>query len=483
MHSKTIHCATLFALLLMPRWLAASGNDGQLLTTHWPSATAYFLAIGGISAIWYAYQLKRRDNTLLRQKNLEIETQRTELAQQNASLDALNRQLVEEMAEREMEERRSFERESFLAGVAHRMGTPLNSIVGLTHFLLQENPRPEQRDQLKNLQFAANNLVVFINDMLDYSKIEAGKLTPAAIRFQPKRVFQDIREQFEAEGDERGLYMDFAFNSRIPKYLMGDPTRLHQILSNLFNTSLKYVHEGSISMRFNLVDEDDEMVLLNFEMHDSGKPIEPDVLSTVFAETTDDSVFEKQNSVVFALTIARRLVELQNGKMEIINRGANGNMYFVWLPLRKVSAEESLPRHEENRFREMAGIKALLVEDHKINQLVVAKLLRKLDVVVVTADNGLEALEAMKAQNFDLVLMDIQMPLLDGYRTTAEIRKMDDPVKKSVPIIALTASAFLTNEDKARLFGMDEYVGKPFSPEELLEKITRLLALRKKKVR
>ena len=447
----------------------------------WLWALLSLLAIAAASMLYFSLNLKKRDNKLLSEKNQQIEEARAELQEKNTSLDALNGRLLEEISEREYLEKSSFERDRFLATMTHRMGTPLNSIVGLSHLLMDENLQPQQRETLRTLQFAANSLVVFINDVLDYSKIEAGKLKPQETAFQPRRLFNDLRDQAQMEAEEKGLNLQFSYNNKIPKTVKGDPARMNQILTNLLSTSLRSTMEGNIDVKFDLAEETEEHLMFYFEISDTGKALDPDVIRRVFQAPDEYYLLGKQNGIAFAMTMARRLTELQGGKFELFVNENHGNLFRFWLPFKKVDEARANAIENKSVAQRIAGHKILLVEDNQINQMVVAKMMRNIGVTIVTANNGLEAVEAVKEQNFDLILMDIQMPEMDGYRATAAIRKMADPVKKIIPIIALTASAFLTHEDKARLFGMDEYVGKPFSPDELMEKIDKLLRVRVRK--
>lgn len=444
----------------------------------WILALLLLVACVITGSLFYISKTQKRDNQLLQTKNELIEKQKTDLQEKNTRLDVLNKNLLKEIQEREALERSSFERDRFLASMSHRMGVPLNSITGLTYLLQKNNPRPDQFESLKNLQFAANHLTVFINDVLDYSKIEAGKLTLEELEFQPRDVFREIREQYESEGENKGLKMHFLYDPKIPKLLKGDPTRLNQILSNLLNVALKNAATGSISTYFELLEELGEEPILKIEINASGKPLEEKMLNSVFSNTADFQFLEQQNEQTFALTIAKRLTELQNGKLEISYQ--EGNTFKCWIPFKAADEKQPPATASENWTAQLSGNRILVVEDNKINQLVVSKILKDLGVEVSTANDGLEALEIIGTHSFDLILMDIQMPNMDGYRATSEIRNLADPVKKNTPIIALTASAFLSHEDKAKLFGMNDHVGKPFSPKELIEKIARCLSVRKK---
>ena len=460
------------------------------------SKVKYFLlALCGLGAIllmvlFNSNKRKKRDNELLTAKNIEINRQKeeidiknAELKESNEKLDLLNQKLVMEMAERESIEQSSFARDRFLATMSHEMRTPMNIIIGLAHLLLEEEPRPDQVEHLRTLQFSANNMVVLINDVLDFSKIEAGKLSLESRPFQPLQVFEEARERFRLPAQDKGIKMHFNYDDKLPKSLMGDTTRLNQIVSNLINNAIKFTENGQVNVDVELNELTRNQATLLLTVEDDGKGIAPERLAEMFKRfsRSEDEAFEGYQDSGLGLAITKRLVELQNGKIEAESELGKGSKFTVYLPY-KLTNEEDLTKHqtkEEKSYNHLAGNRILLVEDNRINQLVVAKMLRRLNIEVITADNGALALEHFGNMYFDLVLMDIQMPVMDGYRATAEIRKMADPRKRDVPIIALTASAFLTEKEKAKLFGMNDHVGKPFGPEDLLEKISECMAVYK----
>ena len=456
----------------------------------------YFLyALIGLGALllivmYRSYQRKQRDNQLLVNKNTEInnqkeeiDTKNMELEEKNASLDLLNQKLVQEMAERESIEKSSFARDRFLATMSHEMRTPMNIIIGLTHLLLEDNPREDQVEHLRTLQFSANNLVVFINDVLDFSKIEAGKLSLESRVFDPVKTFDEIRHRFKLPAKDK--HLDFVYNvdRKIPERLMGDPTRLNQIVTNLLTNAIQFTEEGTVGLAVKLKELNKQESVLQIEITDTGDGIPEEKLSEMFRDVaqTNKDIFDGYENNGLGLVITKRLVDLQNGNIEVDTKKGEGTKFTLILPFKVPSekVETDTKKPKEVSYDHLSGNKILLVEDNRINQLVVAKMLRKLGIEVITADNGFEALDAFEDSYFDLVLMDIQMPGMDGYRATAEIRKSTDPRKRDVPIIALTASAFLTEKEKAKLFGMNDHVGKPFGPDDLLDKISACLSVYK----
>ncbi len=458
----------------------------------------FLLALVGLGillviVLFASYRSKQRDNKLLLNKNEEINRQKSEidtknfeLKDKNDSLDDLNQKLVNEMAERESIEQSSFARDRFLATMSHEMRTPMNIIIGLTHLLLSEKPRKDQIEHLRTLQFSANNLVVFINDILDFSKIEAGKLTLENREFNPKETFEEVVNRNEKAAKDKGLILNCKFDNKIPDLLLGDSARLNQILTNLATNAIKFTANGAVELDMMMYELNNSEATLLITVQDTGEGIDSERVYEMFhkfSENKEEDVFEGYANSGLGLAITKRLIDLQNGKIEVESAPGQGTKFTVLLPykvIKKTSGRaESSKDNNTNSHEGLAGNHILLVEDNKINQLVVANMLKKLGIEVVTADNGLEALDEFAKQYFDLVLMDIQMPKMDGYRTTAEIRKYSDPRKRDVPIIALTASAFLTAKEKAKLFGMNDHVGKPFGPEDLLEKISDCLAVYK----
>lgn len=434
-------------------------------------------------SIYRGYRVKQSDNELLTQKNVEIQQKNQEidfknieLEEKNVSLDIGNKRLMKEIGERESIENASFARDTFLATMSHEMRTPMNNIVGLAHLLLDDSPRKEQKDFIRSMLFSANNLTVFINDVLDFSKIEAGKIALDSREFEPEKLFNDVYERFLPSIEENGNKIGVLYDDKIPNILIGDPGRLNQIITNFLMASNNHTAGGNIQVGIKLesiVERDAQIVI---EIKDNGTGLSQDLINKLenpYDRSSGEDQFEGVQNVALGLVMAKRLGELQNGQISVLAT-EEGNRFEIKLPyhIPELSMTE-VNKEDENLFANFIGKNVLVVEDNKINQLVVAKMLTNLGMNITTADNGLEALEVYKDKVFDLVLMDIQMPLMDGYKTTTEIRNLADPRKSEVPIIALTASAFLSEKEKAKLFGMDDHLGKPFSPDELITKITQ----------
>lgn len=427
------------------------------------------LALLLLAALYHSYQRKKKDNVALQQKNEEIQGM-------NSRLDQLNQQLVKEMADREFLERSSFARDHFLAIMSHKMRNPLNIINGLSQLLLSQNPKPEQANHLRTLQFSANNLAVFINDVLDFSNIETGKISFDAVNFKTREIVEGLKQHLRLPTQQKGMEIGLSFSPSLPSTLRGDPTRLEQILNNLLATLLENAQDGEIHISLDAGTADTQP-FLEIQIEDKEHSLSPEQTQILQKESPSEIQYSEMPAALSGLFISKRLVELQGGKLDHSTKNGQGTHFYIRLPYQNATADSPQPNSATPEdTRHLNGRKILLVEDNKINQLVVAKMLEKWGMEVTLAGQGEEALACMEQQYFDLVLLDIQMPVMDGYRATAEIRKSPDPKVRDVPIIALTASAYLTEKEKARLFGMDDHVGKPFGPEELLGKISRLLA-------
>ncbi len=441
-------------------------------------------ALAAVGFLAYSnYMMKKKDNDLLKVKNDEISEKNALLDEKNdrlevqrTSLEVMNDKLRYEMAEREAVEKVSFDRDNFLVNVSNQMRTPINVISGLSHLLLDQQPKTEQIDHLRTLQFSANSLLVFINDMLDFSKIEAGKLNADFREFEPHKLLTEVRERFTMPTQNKGVKLNFVVNEGIPNRVLGDPARLNQVISNILQFSTHTTHSGAIDVKIDPIPVGPKDMHLEITVMDSGdgvSQLKMDEMMRKFSYSVQD-LSGGMSQTGFGLAIMKRLVELQNGTVEASSVEGIGTKIRVVLPMKLTDNQVVKPKSQQFDYA-FPGAKVLVVEDNKINLMVVVKMLQKAHVRVTTAENGVIALEKMAAEDFDMVLMDIQMPVMDGYRCTSEIRKMDDQTKRETPIVALTASPYLTETEKAKLFGMNDYIGKPFSAEELMDKVSSFL--------
>ncbi len=382
----------------------------------------------------------------------------------------------------EKAEKSSQVKTEFLSTMSHEIRTPLNAVIGMSNLMLMASPRPDQKENLDILKFSANNLLAIINDVLDFNKIEAGKVVFERTRFNLVELVQNVCGGQILKAEEKGL----SFNLKIDpilnnKVLFGDPTRVTQILFNLVSNAIKFTRQGNVWVNVSCSEDRHNEVTVNFAVKDTGIGIEKDDLKSIFEPFTQESITttRKYGGTGLGLAIVKRLMELQGLHMYVtseIGRGSefSFNMEFpVSTEIQEEYGEKSLlsQGHES-----LGHLRMLIAEDNPVNVLLMKKLLAKWNIIPTIAENGERAVEILQYGNFDIILMDLQMPVLNGFDAATLIRKMPDPKKASVPIIALTAAALYDIKEKVFNSGMNDYVSKPFKPEDLMEKIQNLVA-------
>ena len=367
----------------------------------------------------------------------------------------------------------------FLATMSHEIRTPMNAILGMTHLLKQDSPRKDQIEPINILDFSGKTLLSLIDDVLDFSKIEAGKIEFESIEFELNKLVNVIIESFRITAKNKSIELKTDIGDGIPNLLVGDPARLTQILNNLYSNALKFTEEGEVLLSVNIVDDFDDSVRLQFAISDTGIGIEEDRVDTIFESFTQASQNTKRlfGGTGLGLTISKQLTELQGGSISVESEEGEGSTFYVELTFEKGSSEEEAKAITENfdSAKSLSGLKVLLAEDNLVNQKVMLRFLERWNVEMKVVDNGLEAVEAIKENNYDVVLMDLQMPKMDGYEASENIRKLDDPYKRKTPIIALTAAALKEVREKVYASGMNDFVTKPFNPADLEQKLFKFI--------
>ncbi len=400
----------------------------------------------------------------------------------SAQLEITIRQ--KELAEYEKQRAEQSEKfkQQFLANMSHEIRTPMNSVMGLTNLLIKTNLDEQQRKYLNVIRRSSENLLVIINDILDLSKIEAGKMDFEKISFSIEDALETVYHTLNYKADEKKIEFKTNLKSSVPKILIGDPTRLNQVLINIAGNAIKFTENGSVTIDVEEVNKQGNLSIIRFSIIDTGIGIAQENIEKIFdsfSQATSDTT-RKFGGTGLGLSISKQLVDLQGGKIEVSSVLKVGTTFSITMPfLRGDESDLGAHRHSHDDVKgsELKGIKVLLVEDNPFNQMVATDTLTDLigDISIDVAENGRIAVELVKNNIYDIVLMDIQMPELDGFETTRAIRLLPSP-KNEIKIMAMTAN--VTSEEIAKCFqsGMNDYISKPFESQDLLNKLGKLLS-------
>ena len=404
----------------------------------------------------------------LADKEIALEVQDVIKLASNVLSSSIENQITGEklrMAKEEAEHA-SRAKSDFLSVMSHEIRTPLNAVIGISHILEAENKDPALSTMVSTLHNSAENLLILINDILDYNKIEAGKLELDEQSFSPVKLISTLVVENEYKTTEHQNIITFEHDENTDGFYLGDRTRIGQVLNNLISNAIKFTEHGNINIRLTKLEQEGKTDLLRFLVKDSGLGIDAEFLPKLFDKFTQatSSSTRKFGGTGLGLAICQSLLGLMNTKLEVRSKINEGSTFWFDLKLERISEKEVMARETPKDLEQgLQGMRVLIVEDNVVNVFVCQNFMKKWGVLSEVAENGEVGVEKVRSGQFDCILMDIQMPVMDGYEATRLIREFDS----AVPIIALTASAMMDKTTKSRYVGMNDFVSKPFRPDEL----------------
>ena len=373
-------------------------------------------------------------------------------------------------------------REQFLADISHEIRTPLSGISGVINLLMGTRLSKEQREYVVAMNTSSENMLVLLNDILDLSKIDSGKMNFEEAEFNLSDDLHQTVSILKPRAELKKIHLSLEILPGIPALLVGDATRLNQVLLNLLSNSIKFTEKGSVKIQVRKKNQTDQNIILEFIVSDSGIGIEQDKLDTIFETYTQGGIetARKYGGTGLGLAIAKKITELQGGTITLQSQIGKGSVFTVMLPFKWVTGSSSLNNGGEKHFQseerknKICGT-VLLAEDNPVNQLLIKKLLSRWGILVDIAENGKSCIEKLKEKKYDLILMDVLMPEMNGYEATSHIRNNLQSPENEIPVIAMTAYA--TSEEKEKCFeaGMNDYLSKPFNTKELFAKLSTYL--------
>ena len=362
----------------------------------------------------------------------------------------------------------------FMSTMSHEIRTPLNEVIGITNLLLQGNPREDQMDFIKTLKFSGNHLLTLVNDVLDYNKMESGKIVFEQTQFDLSDFLEEIMRSYSFRSKAKNLKFEIRKENNLPRTVIGDPIRLNQILSNLLSNALKFTNKGSIMVIVKELNRVGNKCKMEFIVSDTGIGIPKDKHNLIFDSFTQASADTTRHfgGTGLGLSICKKLIELQGGTISIESEPGTGSIFRFIIPfgLIEKSGQKQVAEVPEN-YTGLEGKKILVAEDNKINFFVANKFLTSWGIKVAHAGDGQIAIDMIEKEDYDLILMDLHMPVMDGIEATRIIRKSENPRIKNIPIVALTAAIMSESHDKIEDLNINDYVLKPFKPHDLFERI------------
>ncbi len=431
--------------------LSTFTNNSGRKAQRWNVVMILMVLVSGAVLFWYIISRIRQQNQLIRQ------------------LDASEKKVREV----------SLVKENFMAKISHEIRTPMNAVIGFTNLLKARNRDPELAEFVEAIGQSGENLLILINDLLDVSKIAAGMMRIESVPFSVRDLMNSVQTMFLGKMDQKGLHFSMVVEDSVPDLLSGDTVRLTQILANMIGNAVKFTDEGSIRLEVNNKGMYGDQVRLGFIIRDTGIGIAPEKLSTVFDQfrQAEDSITRKYGGTGLGLSIVKDLVLLQHGEISVESELGKGTTFSFTIPYQLSAAQpvrQTSPKETGIDYPDSRHIRILVAEDNKLNQTLLKHLLTAWRLSFDIVDSGIAAVEKLQTGAYDLVLMDIQMPGMDGYAATREIRTK---LKLGIPVIAMTAHAFAGEREKSLNHGMNEYIAKPINERELYRLIVQFTGI------
>ena len=366
-------------------------------------------------------------------------------------------------------------KQQFLSNMSHEIRTPMNAIIGFTKVIMRTNLTVKQNEYLNAIKLSGDALIVLIDDILDLAKVDSGKMTFEKIPFKIKSTVSAMLQLFEPKILEKNLQLIKEYDDKIPDFIIGDPVRLHQIILNLVSNAVKFTSKGKVIVRVDLFKQDDDNVVLKFSIKDTGIGISHEKIGSIFEnfQQATSGISRLYGGTGLGLAIVKQLLEAQGGSISVESTLHVGSTFSFMLSFKKTNAVAELENEIMELDSQMKNVKILVVEDITLNQMLMKTILDDFGFDCEIAENGKIATEKVKEKEFDVILMDLQMPEMNGFEATEYIR---NTIKSSIPIIALTADVTTVDLEKCKLAGMDDYLVKPVDEKLLYSKIVGFLS-------